>query len=58
MNVIIAFALLAITVYCSYRLAKEKQQNHIVWPLITVIVGPMVFIVQYLSTIIGKKSIA
>lgn len=55
MGYIFSYALLIASVYCSYKLAKEKSQNHIVWPIGTVILGPAIFIIQYLATIFNEK---
>ena len=41
----------------SYKLAKEKLQNHLVWPILTALLGPGIFIVQYLVTIFMKKKL-
>mgnify|MGYP000671189469 CR=1 FL=1 len=35
MAYIVSYALLIAAVFCSYKLAKEKVQNHIVWPILT-----------------------
>ena len=55
MAYIVSYALLIAAVFCSYKLAKEKVQNHIVWPILTALLGPGVFIVQYLVTIFMEK---
>lgn len=57
MSFILSYAILIAAIYSSFRLAKEKGQHHIVWPVLTAILGPIIFIVQYLSTTLGKKSI-
>lgn len=57
MSYIISYIILISGVFCSYRLAKEKEQNHIIWPIVTVILGPAVFIIQYLITTFTKKNI-
>ena len=55
MSYIFSYALLIASVYCSYKLAKEKSQSHIVWPRVTVILGPAIFIIQYLVTLFKEK---
>ena len=51
MAYIVSYGLLIAAVFCSYRLAKEKMQNQLVWPILTVLLGPGIFIIQYLVTI-------
>lgn len=59
MQVFIVIALLVAAVFASYKLAIEKQQNKIVWPAVTLLIGPGVFIIQYLTSIfINKRKIA
>ena len=55
MNVILSYAILIASIFCSFRLAKEKNQNTMVWPVITALMGPLVFIVQYLVITFTKK---
>lgn len=57
MTYIVSYGLLIAAVFCSFKLAKEKRQNHIVWPVITAVLGPAVFIIQYLSTTFTKKTL-
>lgn len=57
MAYIVSYALLIAAVFCSYKLAKEKVQNIIVWPVLTALLGPGVFIVQYLVTIFMQKKL-
>lgn len=57
MQYIVSYAILIAAIYCSFKLAKEKSQHHIVWPLLTAFVGPLVFIVQYLATTFIKKEV-
>ena len=57
MAYIVSYALLIASVYCSYKLAKEKLQNHILWPVLTMLLGPGIFIIQYLVTTFKKKKI-
>ena len=57
MAYIVSYALLIAAVFCSYKLAKEKAQNHIVWPVLKVVLGPGIFIVQYLVTIFMEKKL-
>ena len=58
MGYIISYALLIMSVYCSFKLAKEKVQNKIVWPILTAALGPGIFIIQYFITTFIKKKIA
>ena len=59
MQFLIVIALLLAAVFASYKLAIEKQQNKIVWPAVTLLIGPGVFIIQYLTSIfINKRKIA
>lgn len=59
MQVFIVLALLIAAVFASYKLALEKQQNKIIWPAITLLIGPGIFIIQYLVSIfIDKRKIA
>ncbi|MEN8076804.1 hypothetical protein ABFP60_07545 [Clostridioides difficile] len=55
MGYIVSYALIIVSVFCSFKLAKEKSQNHIIWPIATALVGPVIFIVQYLVTTFNKK---
>ena len=57
MAYIVSYALLIAAVFCSYKLAKEKLQNHILWPILTILLGPGIFIIQYLVTTFKKKKI-
>ncbi len=57
MAYIVSYALLIAAVFCSYKLAKEKLQNHLVWPILTALLGPGIFIVQYLVTIFMNKKL-
>lgn len=58
MQVFIVIALLVAAVFASYKLAIEKQQNKIIWPAITLLIGPGIFIIQYLTSIfIDKRKI-
>lgn len=57
MAYIVSYALLIAAVFCSYKLAKEKVQNQIVWPILTALLGPGIFIVQYLVTIFMEKKL-
>lgn len=57
MAYIVSYALLIAAVFCSYKLAKEKLQNHILWPVLTMLLGPGIFIIQYLVTTFKKKKI-
>ncbi len=56
MNIILSYAILIASIFCSFRLAKEQNQNAIVWPVITALMGPLVFIIQYLVTTFTKKT--
>lgn len=57
MAYIVSYGLLIISVFCSYNLAKENVQNKFIWPILTVILGPAIFIIQYLVTIFMKKKL-
>ena len=57
MSFIVVYAILILAAYCSFKLAKEKGQNHIIWPILTILLGPSIFVVKYLATTLGKKSI-
>ena len=57
MAYIVSYGLLIAAVFCSYRLAKEKMQNQLVWPILTVLLGPGIFIIQYLVTIFMNKKL-
>ena len=57
MSYIFSYALLIASVYCSYKLAKEKVQNQFVWPILTALLGPGIFIIQYLVTIFMNKKL-
>lgn len=59
MQVFIVVALLVAAVFASYKLALEKEQNKIIWPAVTLLIGPGIFIIQYLvSVFINKRKIA
>lgn len=59
MQVFIVLALLVAAVFASYKLAIEKEQNKIIWPAVTLLIGPGIFIIQYLvSVFINKRKIA
>ena len=55
MAYIISYGLLIATIYCSFKLATEKMQNKIVWPILTALLGPGISIIQYLVTTFAKK---
>ena len=55
MYTIISYAMLIAAIFCSFKLAKEKNQNAIVWPVITALLGPIIFIVQYMVTTFNIK---
>lgn len=57
MAYIVSYGLLIAAVFCSYRLAKEKMQNQLAWPILTVLLGPGIFIIQYLVTIFMNKKL-
>ena len=57
MAYIVSYALLIAAVFCSYKLAKEKVQNQFVWPKLTALLGPGIFIIQYLVTIFMNKKL-
>lgn len=54
MAYIVSYGLLIASVFCSFKLAKEKKQNHFVWPILTAFLGPAIFILQYITTIFIK----
>ena len=51
MQAFIVIGLLVAAVFASYKLAIEKQQNKIIWPAITLLIGPAIFIIQYLVSV-------
>ena len=51
MDFIVVIGILAAAVFASYKLAIEKQQNKIIWPAITLLIGPGIFIIQYLVSV-------
>ena len=53
MSFIVVYAILILAAYCSFKLAKEKGQNHIIWPILTILLGPSIFVVQYIATTLG-----
>lgn len=56
MQFLIVIALLLEAVFASYKLAIEKQQNKIIWPATVLLIGPGLFIVQYLvAEFVNKK---
>ena len=55
MAYIISYGLLIASIYCSFKLATEKMQNKIVWPILTALLLPGIFIIQYLVTTFTKK---
>ena len=57
MAYIVSYALLIASGFCSYKLAKEKLQNHILWPILTILLGPGIFIIQYLVTTFKNKKL-
>lgn len=56
MQSFIVIALLVAAVFASYKLAIEKQQNKIVWPVVTLLIGPGIFIIQYLVSCFTNKT--
>lgn len=48
---IINLILMIITIFASFKLAQEKGQSTIIWPLATAFIGVLVFIVQYLMSV-------
>ena len=57
MNVIIFYAIAIGAIYASYKLAIEKEQNKYLWPILTFIIGPSVFIVQYIASTLLNSAI-
>ena len=57
MAYIVSYGLLIAAVFCSYKLAKEKVLNQFVWPILTALLGPGIFIIQYLVTIFMNKKL-
>ena len=57
MAYIVSYGLLIAAVFCSYKLAKEKVHNQFVWPILTALLGPGIFIIQYLVTIFMNKKL-
>lgn len=55
MNLIIALTIMIGAVIASYYLAVEKGQQKFVWPIATTLIGPGVFIVQYLVVVFNQK---
>lgn len=55
MDFIVVIGILAAAVFASYKLAIEKEQHKIVWPIMTLLVGPSVFIIQYLTSVFVDK---
>ena len=55
MQAFIVVGLLVAAVFASYKLAIEKEQHKIVWPIMTLLVGPSVFIIQYLTSVFVDK---
>lgn len=53
---LVSLAMLVLAIFASYKLAQEKGQNHIVWPLVTAIFGAVVFLIQYLVSVYYKKT--
>lgn len=51
MQAFIVIGLLVAAVFASYKLAIKKQQNKIIWPAITLLIGPGIFIIQYLVSV-------
>ena len=59
MQAFIVIGLLVAAVFASYKLAIEKQQNKIIWPAITLLIGPGIFIIQYLVSVFkNNKKVA
>ncbi len=40
--------LLLVSVFASFKLAEEKEQNKIIWAGATLLIGPFVLVPQYL----------
>ena len=51
---ILNIVLMVITVFASFKLANEKGQHTLIWPMATAFLGVIVFIVQYLVSIYAK----
>lgn len=55
MQVLVVLALLIAAVYASHKLAIEKEQHRIIWPVITLLIGPGIFIIQYIASTFTDK---
>lgn len=51
MNLLVLMVIVGGSVFASYKLAIEKGQHKIIWPICTLLISPSVFIIQYLATI-------
>ncbi len=40
--------LLLVSVFASFKLAEEKEQNKFIWAIATALIGPFVLGIQYL----------
>lgn len=45
---IISLILLALTAFVAYKLAEEKGENKIVWTVVSLLIGPLGLVVQYM----------
>lgn len=55
MNTVLMMVILLAAVFASFKMAEEKGQNKFVWSVITLLVGPLVVILQYLVAYFTKK---
>lgn len=45
---VISLILLALTAFVAYKLAEEKGQNKIIWTVVSLLIGPLGLVIQYM----------
>lgn len=55
MELILSFAILGASIYASYKMALDKNQNKIAWPVAATLFGPVPVIIQYIAADIAQE---
>lgn len=55
MDLIVMLMVVGASVYASYKMAIEKAQNKIVWPVAAALFGPVPVVLQYIVADITQE---
>lgn len=54
MDLMLSFIILGASIYASYKMALDKSQNKIGWPVAAAMFGPAPVIIQYIASDVAK----